>query len=98
MGRVAAVRPPALGGLPTLGTCAGMIILAHRVGDGIEGQRSFDALDIHVRRNGYGRQLESFEAPVEIEGDAESFPGVFIRAPLIEDVGTTEVIARCDGR
>jgi 5'-phosphate synthase pdxT subunit len=98
MGLFDAVRDAVLGGLPTLGTCAGMIILAHRVGDGIEGQRSFDALDIHVRRNGYGRQLESFEAPVAIEGDAESFPGVFIRAPLIEDAGTTEVMARCDGR
>jgi 5'-phosphate synthase pdxT subunit len=98
MGLFDAVRDAVLDGLPTLGTCAGMIILAHRVSGGIEGQRSFDALDIDVRRNGYGRQLESFEAPVELEGDAEPFPGVFIRAPLVEDTGTTEVVARQDGR
>ena len=98
MGLFDAVRDAVLGGLPTLGTCAGMIILARRVSDGIEGQRSFDALDIDVRRNGYGRQLESFEAPVELEGDEEPFPGVFIRAPLVEDAGSTEVIARHEGR
>ena len=98
MGLFDAVRDAVLGGLPTLGTCAGMIILAHQVSDGIEGQRSFDALDIDVRRNGYGRQLESFEAPVELEGDEEAFPGVFIRAPLVESSGSTEVIARQDGR
>ena len=98
MGLFDAARDAVLGGLPTLGTCAGMIILAHQVADGIEGQRSFDALDIDVRRNGYGRQLESFEAPVELEGDDEAFPGVFIRAPLVEDAGSTEVIARQGGR
>jgi 5'-phosphate synthase pdxT subunit len=98
MGLFDAVRDAVLGGLPTLGTCAGMIILAHRVNDGIDGQRSFDALDIDVRRNGYGRQLESFEGPVELEGDEVAFPGVFIRAPLVEDTGTTQVIARHEGR
>jgi 5'-phosphate synthase pdxT subunit len=98
MGLFDAVRDAVLGGLPTLGTCAGMIILASGVSDGIDGQRSFGALDIDVRRNGYGRQLESFEAPVELEGDQEPFPGVFIRAPLVENAGTTEVIARQDGR
>ncbi len=98
MGLFDAVQDAVLGGLPTLGTCAGMIILARQVSDGIEGQRSFNALDIDVRRNGYGRQLESFEAPVELEGDEEPFPGVFIRAPLVEDSGSTEVIARQDGR
>lgn len=98
MGLFDAVRDAVLGGLPTLGTCAGMIILARRVSDGIDGQRSFAALDIDVRRNGYGRQLESFEAPLQLEGDGEPFPGVFIRAPVVEDIGTTEVIARHDGR
>ena len=93
MGLFDSVREAVLGGLPTLGTCAGMIILASRVSDGIDGQRSFGALDIGVRRNGYGRQLESFEAPLRLEGDGEPFPGVFIRAPLLEDAGTTEVIA-----
>jgi pyridoxal 5'-phosphate synthase pdxT subunit len=98
MGLFDPVREAVLGGLPTLGTCAGMIILASRVSDGIDGQRSFGALDIDVRRNGYGRQLESFEAPLQLEGDGEPFPGVFIRAPLVEDSGTTEVIARNDGQ
>jgi pyridoxal 5'-phosphate synthase pdxT subunit len=98
MGLYDTVHDAVLGGLPTLGTCAGMIILAARISDGIDGQRGFAALDIAVRRNGYGRQLESFEAPVDIEGDEESFPGVFIRAPLLDDTGTTEVIARQDGR
>ena len=98
MGIFDPVRDAVLSGLPTLGTCAGMIILAHHVSDGIDGQRSFDALDIDVRRNGYGRQLESFEAPLQLEGDEEAFPGVFIRAPLLEDTGSTEVIARHEGR
>ncbi|MDQ6918123.1 MAG: pyridoxal 5'-phosphate synthase glutaminase subunit PdxT [Candidatus Dormibacteraeota bacterium] len=98
MGLFDTVRDAVLGGLPTLGTCAGMIILARQMSDGIEGQRSFAALDIDVRRNGYGRQLESFEAPVDLEGDGDAFPGVFIRAPLVEDTGTTEVIARQAGR
>jgi len=94
MGLFDAVRAAVLGGLPTLGTCAGMIILADHVSDGIDGQRSFGALDIDVRRNGYGSQQESFEAPLQLEGDDQPFPGVFIRAPLVEDTGTTEVIAR----
>jgi 5'-phosphate synthase pdxT subunit len=98
MGLFDVVRAAVLGGLPTLGTCAGMIILARRVSDGIDGQRSFGALDIDVRRNGYGRQLESFEAPLQLEGDEEAFPGVFIRAPLLEETGTTEVIARHEGQ
>jgi 5'-phosphate synthase pdxT subunit len=98
MGLYDAVRDAVKGGLPTLGTCAGMIILAERVDDGIEGQRGFGALDIAVRRNGYGRQLESFESPLQLEGDPKAFPGVFIRAPVLEDAGTADVIARHDGR
>jgi pyridoxal 5'-phosphate synthase pdxT subunit len=98
MGLFDPVRDAVLGGLPTLGTCAGMIILAHRVSDGIEGQRSFDALDIDVRRNGYGRQLESFEAPLQLAGEEKTFPGVFIRAPMLEETGTTEVIAHHQGQ
>lgn len=97
MGIYDAVREAVVGGLPTLGTCAGMIILASRIDDGIEGQRGFGALDISVQRNGYGRQLESFEGDVELAGDPKPFPGVFIRAPILEDAGTTEVIARQNG-
>jgi pyridoxal 5'-phosphate synthase pdxT subunit len=80
-------------GLPTLGTCAGMILLASRVSDGRDGQEPLGALDITVRRNAWGRQVESFEAPVRIPGLDGVFPGVFIRAPRVEDTGTAEVIA-----
>jgi 5'-phosphate synthase pdxT subunit len=87
-------------GLPVLGTCAGMILLATEVVDGRPDQRSFGVIDVSVRRNAYGRQLASFEAPLDI---AESFvggpfPGVFIRAPRIERAGAAvEVLAEHDG-
>ena len=84
-------------GLPALATCAGMIVLAEHVSDGIAGQQGLGILDISVRRNGYGRQLESFEDDVEIDAGEHRFPGVFIRAPRIEDTGGAEVIARHDG-
>ncbi len=80
-------------GLPALGTCAGMILLAHEILDGRPDQRCFDAIDIDVRRNGYGRQVDSFDAALEITGpgweaDSGSFDASFIRAPLVERVGT----------
>ena len=87
------------GGLPTLGTCAGMILLSSEITDGRAGQRSFGALDIAVRRNGYGRQVDSFETDLDIAaaGDAP-FPGVFIRAPLVERVGpAAEILAEHEG-
>ena len=98
MGIHDAVRQAVLDGLPTLGTCAGMILLAGSIADGLPGQRGFGALDIAVRRNGYGRQLESFEGEVLLAGDGEPFPGVFIRAPVVENKGSAEVIATLDGR
>ena len=73
-------------GLPVFGTCAGLILLAERVLDGRDDQWSFKALDVAVRRNGYGRQIASFEAPIEI-GERGTVPGVFIRAPRIESFG-----------
>lgn len=76
------------GGLPVFGTCAGMIMLAEEVLDGRPDQRTFGGLDITVRRNAFGRQVESFEAPVPMPGlGDEPFPGVFIRAPWVERVG-----------
>jgi len=85
-------------GLPTLGTCAGMILLASHISDGRPGQSGFGALGISVRRNGYGRQLASFEAPLEIVGVAgPSFPGIFIRSPVIEAWGSAEVLSSHDG-
>ena len=85
-------------GLPVLGTCAGMILCATDVLDGRADQRGFDLIDLTVRRNGYGRQLDSFEADVDIEGLVDVFHAVFIRAPLVERAGPdVEVLARHDG-
>ena len=85
-------------GLATLGTCAGMIVLAREVTDGMAGQGGLDLLDIAVRRNGYGRQVDSFETPLHIDGlNGKTFPGVFIRAPLVERTGDVEVIATHEG-
>jgi len=85
-------------GLPVLATCAGMIVLAREVTDAMAGQRGLGLLDIGVRRNGYGRQVDSFEVGLDIEGLSEAeFPGVFIRAPLVESVGDAKVIATYDG-
>lgn len=85
-------------GLATFATCAGMILLAREVGDGMADQRGLGLLDIGIRRNGYGRQVDSFEAALDVVGLGEkSFPGVFIRAPLVESTGSVEVIAKHDG-
>lgn len=85
-------------GLATMGTCAGMIVLARDITDGMPDQRGLGLLDIAVRRNGFGRQVESFESPLHIEGmDGKTFPGVFIRAPLVERTGDVEVLAAHDG-
>lgn len=70
-------------GLAVLGTCAGLILLAHEVLDGRSDQWSFDVLPLSVRRNGYGRQIASFETRLEVKGVGE-VSGVFIRAPKIE--------------
>jgi pyridoxal 5'-phosphate synthase pdxT subunit len=81
---------------PVMGTCAGMIVLADRV-DGVRAD-GVDALDISVRRNAFGRQVDSFEADIPISklGD-ESFHAVFIRAPIVEEVDEgVDVLARLD--
>jgi len=92
-------------GMPALGTCAGLILLASDILDGRPDQRSFAALDVGVRRNAFGRQVASFEADLDIAGPSFGslpggpFPGVFIRAPVIERVGEgVEVLATVDGR
>ncbi len=98
MGLLAAVSRAVRGGLPTLGTCAGMIVLAGHISDGRAGQVVLGALDIGVRRNGYGRQVDSFEADLDVHGlDGGPFRGVFIRAPVVEDVGEAEVLAEHAG-
>ncbi len=81
-------------GMPTLGTCAGMIMLADRVRDGIAGQQTFGGLDITARRNAFGRQVDSFEDDVEFAVFDHPVHAVFIRAPWVEDVGPdVEVLA-----
>jgi 5'-phosphate synthase pdxT subunit len=83
-------------GKPVLGTCAGAILLAHRVTE--PAQRSFDALDVDVERNAYGTQLDSFAAVVDAGGTFPDLPAVFIRAPRIVRVGQgVEVLARVSG-
>lgn len=85
-------------GLAALATCAGMIVLARDISDGMADQKGMGLLDIAVRRNGYGRQVDSFEAALQIDGlQGKSFPGVFIRAPLVESTGAAQVIASHGG-
>jgi 5'-phosphate synthase pdxT subunit len=84
----------ARGGAPVMGTCAGMILLARDIVDGDE--PVFGLLDIEVRRNGYGRQLDSFEAELDTPGlEGGPLHGVFIRAPVVAGVGpSVDVLAR----
>ena len=76
-----------LSGMPAFGTCAGMILLAHAIEDGTPEQRSFDAIDIDIRRNAYGRQVDSFETDIAVEGLEGPFHAMFIRAPQITRCG-----------
>ena len=81
-------------GLPVFGTCAGMIMMAHTIHDGRPDQISLDAMDIKVRRNGYGRQNDSFEQDISITSLDTPFHALFIRAPIIESIGSdVEVLA-----
>jgi 5'-phosphate synthase pdxT subunit len=86
-------------GMPVYGSCAGMIMLADEVLDGSPDQRGFAGIGMTVRRNAFGRQVDSFEAPVEITGvEGEPFHAVFIRAPWVERVGPdVEVLGRVTG-
>ena len=99
VGLLGPLRAAIEGGLPTLATCAGMIVLAREVTDGMPEQHGLGLLDIAVRRNGYGRQVDSFEADLEIAGlGTKSFHGIFIRSPLVERTGDVEVLATHEGR
>ncbi len=100
---IAELREPLAGrladGMPVFGTCAGMILLAVEVLDGRSDQRSMGAIDLDVRRNGYGRQVDSFETELAVEGFDDTFPGVFIRSPVVERIGPdVEVLAEVEGR
>ncbi|MCV2394528.1 pyridoxal 5'-phosphate synthase glutaminase subunit PdxT [Actinotalea sp. M2MS4P-6] len=89
-------------GMPALGSCAGMILLADRIVGGTVDQQTLGGLDITVRRNAFGRQVDSFETDLEVAGvpDSRARPvhAVFIRAPWVEEVGPgVEVLARVEG-
>ena len=97
------LRDALRGGLPAFGTCAGMIMLADSIEDGVVGQETIGGLDVAVRRNAFGRQVDSFEADLDVAFDVDSevapvqrpFRAVFIRAPWVEKVGAqVEVVAR----
>src|SRR4051812_9641334 len=82
------IRKRIAAGMPVYGSCAGMIMLAGRILDGRPDQESFGGIDMTVRRNAFGRQVESFEGPVDISDiSGGPFDAVFIRAPWVEQVG-----------
>jgi pyridoxal 5'-phosphate synthase pdxT subunit len=90
------VRARVAAGMPILGTCAGMIVLATEV---TGGEPLFSLMDITVRRNAYGRQVDSFETDLAVRGIEHPVRGVFIRAPWIERVGQgVEILAEFEGR
>jgi 5'-phosphate synthase pdxT subunit len=90
------IRERALENMPILGTCAGMILLARRV---LGGEPLLDLMDVTVRRNAYGRQVDSFEADLRVEGIEDEVRGVFIRAPWVEEIGPdVRVLAEHEGR
>lgn len=90
------IRTRIASGLPVYGSCAGMILLADRVIDGVENQQTFGGINMSVRRNAFGRQVDSFEGEITFAG--KSVNGVFIRAPWVEEVGPqVEVLASASG-
>ena len=92
---VGPIRERAQAGMPMLGTCAGMIVMAARV-EGLE--PLFGLVDVTVRRNAYGRQVDSFEADVDVEGVDHPVRAVFIRAPMVQDIGPeVRVLAEHEG-
>ena len=89
------LRKRIAGGMPTFGSCAGMIMLAARLVDRASGQETLGAIDMTVRRNAFGRQAESFESDITLSGvQGPQFRAVFIRAPWVEDTGPgVEILA-----
>lgn len=84
--------------LPVLGTCAGLILMSRRILDGRSDQHALDVVDLDVRRNGYGTQLDSFETDIDVDGLESPFHAVFIRAPVVERAGSgVDVLAKVDG-
>jgi 5'-phosphate synthase pdxT subunit len=90
------IRQKISDGLPVYGSCAGMILLADRIVGGADGQETFGGIDMTVRRNAFGRQVESFEGEIDFAG--KKVNGVFIRAPWVEEIGSSvEVLASTAG-
>ncbi|HYX60295.1 MAG TPA: pyridoxal 5'-phosphate synthase glutaminase subunit PdxT [Streptosporangiaceae bacterium] len=85
-------------GMPAFGSCAGMIMLADRLADGVEGQQTYGGIDMTVRRNAFGRQVDSFERDITLAGDVTEGPfrAVFIRAPWVEQTGPGVAILGTD--
>jgi 5'-phosphate synthase pdxT subunit len=87
-------------GLPAFGSCAGMIMLADRLADGVAGQLTYGGIDMTVRRNAFGRQVDSFESDITLSGlggnDATPLRAVFIRAPWVEDNGENVAVLGTD--
>jgi 5'-phosphate synthase pdxT subunit len=93
-GLIDPLRARLAAGMPAFGTCAGMILLAVDVSDGRPDQRQLAAIDIGVRRNAFGRQIDSFETDLDVDGIDDPLHAVFIRAPLVERTGPgVEVLA-----
>ncbi|MFB6184391.1 MAG: pyridoxal 5'-phosphate synthase glutaminase subunit PdxT [Haloarculaceae archaeon] len=95
-GIAAEIRDHVAAGKPVLATCAGLIVASTDAHD--DRVETLDVLDVTVERNAFGRQKDSFEAPLDVAGLDEPFPAVFIRAPLIASVGDAEVLATWEGR
>lgn len=93
------VRKRIVDGMPAFGSCAGMILLANRILDGVADQETIGGVDMTVRRNAFGRQVDSFEEAVPVAGlSGEPFHAVFIRAPWVESVGPgVDVLGRAPG-
>ena len=90
------IRDHVAAGKPMLATCAGLIVAAQDAGD--DRVETLDVLDVAVERNAFGRQKDSFEAPLDVDGLDDPFHAVFIRAPVIEEVGDADVLATWEGR
>ena len=98
VGLVVPIKNKITEGFPTFGTCAGLIMLADEILDGLPGQVGFGGIDISIRRNAFGNQLESFESDLEFVGIPGGIHAAFIRAPVIERVGEgVEVLSRLPG-
>jgi 5'-phosphate synthase pdxT subunit len=94
------VRKLIAAGLPAFGSCAGLIMLADRLHDGVAGQQTFGGIDMTARRNAFGRQVDSFEREITLDldggGTGTPFPAVFIRAPMVERAGEQVTVLGTD--